>query len=129
MDPISDMLTRIRNAQSVGREKVLVPFAKIRFELGKILAQERFINKIERIKYHKKDFIEIILKYDQEHRGAISNLKRISKPGQRIYLKHQKIRPVRQGYGIAIISTPQGLMADKEARKQRLGGEVIAEVW
>jgi len=135
-DPITDMLNRIRNAQAVFKETVDIPFSNLKYKISKILERENFIEKVEKKGRKAKKFIKIILKYlpsqaleDKVKLAAISGLKRISKPGQRIYLPAKKIRRVRGGYGIAIISTPRGLMTDKEARKKKLGGEVLCEVW
>jgi small subunit ribosomal protein S8 len=128
IDPISDMLNRIRNAQAVFQPTVSVPLSKIKLEICQILAKEGFIEAFEKKGRKNKKFIQITLKYDGKI-PAISGLKRISKPGQRIYLPHKKIKRVKGGYGIAIISTSKGLMTDKEARKQKLGGEVICEIW
>lgn len=135
MDPISDMLTSIRNALAVRKETVDVPFSKLKFEIAKILEREGFIEKVakkkKKIKKGKmkpKPFLEIHLKYENKI-PAIFGLKRISKPGQKIYLPYKKIKKVKGGYGIAIISTSKGLMTDKEARKNKIGGEVICEIW
>jgi len=127
-DPITDMLNRIRNAQAVLKETVEVPFSNFKYEIAKILEKNGFIEKVEKKGKKTKKIIEITLKYDNKI-PAISGLKRISKPGQTIYLGHRKIKRVKGGYGIAIISTSKGLMTDKEARKQKLGGEVICEAW
>jgi len=127
-DPITDMLNRIRNAQAVLKETVEVPFSNLKYEIAKILEKNGFIEKVEKKGKKTKKIIEITLKYDNKI-PAISGLKRISKPGQTIYLGHRKIKRVKGGYGIAIISTSKGLMTDKEARKQKLGGEVICEIW
>lgn len=137
-DPIADMLNRIRNAQAVLKPTVDIPFSKIKFETSKILAKEGFIKSSEIKGKKNKKFIRITLKYydkipaegeARQRRPAVSGLKRISKPGQRIYLPHLKVRKSKGGYGIFIISTSRGLMSDKEARKQKLGGEVICEIW
>jgi len=128
-DPISDMLIAIKNAQAVKQPTVDIIFSNLKYEIAKILEKEGLIEKSEKKGKKLKKFIEITLKYDKNKMGAISDLKRISKPGQRIYLPHKKIKKVKGGYGIAIISTPKGLMTDKEARKQKLGGEVICEIW
>jgi len=128
VDPITDMLNRIRNAQAVLKETVEVPFSNLKYEIAKILEKNGFIEKVEKKGKKTKKIIEITLKYDNKI-PAISGLKRISKPGQTIYLGHRKIKRVKGGYGVAIISTSKGLMTDKEARKQKLGGEVICEVW
>lgn len=128
MDSITDMLNRIRNAQAVLHPTVEFPFSNFKYEIAKILEKQGFIEKIEKKGKKTAKTIEITLKY-QDNIPAISGLKRISKPGQRIYLPTNKIHKVRQGYGIAVISTPKGLMTDKEARKEKLGGEVICEIW
>jgi small subunit ribosomal protein S8 len=128
MDPISDMLTIIRNALIVRQPTLCVPFSNLKYRISKILEREGFIEKVETKRRKSKRFIEITLKYSN-NRPAISGLKKISKPGQRIYAKWQKIKRVKGGYGIAIISTSKGLMTDKEARKQKIGGEIICEIW
>jgi len=128
MDPITDMLNRIRNAQATLKSKADIPFSKIKYEIAKILEKEKLIAKVEKKGKKAKKFIEITLKYEDKI-PAISGLKRISKPGQRIYLPYKKIKPVRAGYGIAIISTSKGLMTDKEVRREKVSGEVICEIW
>ncbi len=128
MDPIADMLTQIRNAQAVLKETVDVPFSNLKYEIAKILEREKFIEKAEKKGKKVKKTIEITLKYDNKI-PVISGLKRISKSGQRIYLPVKKIKSVRGGYGMAIISTSRGLMTDKEARKQKAGGEILCEIW
>jgi len=128
MDPISDMLNRIRNAQAVLKEQVDMPFSNLKYEIARVLEEKGFIEKAEKKGKKTKRTIEITLKYNDKV-SVISGLKMVSKPGQRIYKSFREVRPVRSGYGIAIISTPKGLMTDKEVKKQRLGGEVICEVW
>ncbi len=128
MDPISDMLTSIRNALTVKHLTVSIPFSNLKYEIAKILEKEGFIEKAEKKGKRSKRFIEIVLKYT-DGLPAISGLKRTSKPGQRIYSGRKRIRRVKGGYGIAIISTSKGLMTDKEAKRQKIGGEVICEVW
>ena len=128
MDPISDMLTSIRNSVAVGHPTVNVPFSNLKYKIAKILGKEDFIEKVEKKGKGVKKSLEITLKYDGKV-SAISDLKRISKSGQRIYLPYKKIKKVREGFGIAIISTSKGLMTNKEARKQKLGGEIICEIW
>jgi small subunit ribosomal protein S8 len=135
-DPITDMLNRISNAQAVLHPTVEVPFSNLKYEIAKILEKEGFVKKVEKKgKTAKKNF-EIVLKYEKKEiserkktKPVIIGLKRISKPGQRIYIKNRDIRRVREGYGIKIISTPQGLMTNMEAKKKKTGGEVICEVW
>jgi small subunit ribosomal protein S8 len=128
MDPISDMLTSIRNAIGVGKPTVSIPFSNLKYEIARILQRQGFVAEVVKKGRIPKKVIEITLKYN-EGKPAISGLKRISKPGQRIYKGFKEIKPVKAGYGIAIISTSKGLMTDKEARKQKLGGEVICEIW
>lgn len=136
VDPIADMLNRIRNALMVLHLTVSIPFSKLKYEIAKILEKEGFIEKVEKKGRKEKKVIEITLKKEEisEESGekikpAISGLKRISKPGQRIYAGAKEIKRVRGGYGTAIISTPKGIMTDKEARKKKLGGEIICEIW
>jgi len=128
MDPIADLLIRIKNAQAASHESVEIPFSKAKLAIAKILEKEGFVVQVEKKGLKNKEKIEIILKYDQGV-PAISELKRVSKPGQRIYISGDKIRSVKQGYGRAIISTPQGLMTDKEAKKNKVGGEILCQVW
>lgn len=126
-DPIADMFTQIRNASLAQKQTVEIPFSKLKFEIGKILEKEGFIRSLEaRGRKARKD-IEIALRYEQKV-PAISDIKRISKPGKRIYSRGNDLRKVKGGMGIAIISTSKGLMTDKEARKQNIGGEILGEV-
>lgn len=129
MDPVSDMLTSIKNALAVEKETVDIPFSKLKYEIAKILEQKGFVEKVEKKGRRIKRIIEIFLKYDQNKKPAISGFKMVSRPGQRIYLPAKKIKRVKDGYGIAIISTPRGLMTDREAKRQNLGGEIICEIW
>ena len=124
-DPITDMLNRIRNAQAVSHKTVSIPFSNLKYEIAQILEKQGFVEKVEKKGRNPKRSIEITLKYPV----TISGLKRISKPGQRIYAGFKGIRSSKGGYGILIISTPKGLMTDKEAKKNKLGGEVICEIW
>ncbi len=128
-DPITDMLNRIRNAQAVRHQTVEVPHSNLKQKLAEILVREGFLDKIEKRRKKTQKIIEIYLKYSVDKSPAISGLKRISKPSQRIYKKSKEIRRIRGGYGIAIISTPQGLMTDKGARKNKAGGEILCEIW
>jgi len=133
-DPIADMFNRIRNAQAVFHPTADVPFSNIKFEIAKILEQEGFITKAEKKGKKNKKVIEIILKYNknegfEKDSPAIETVNRISRSGQRIYSSYKDMKRVRDGFGIAIISTSKGLMTNKEARKQKAGGEVICEVW
>lgn len=121
MDPISDMLTRIRNAQKAEHKSVVIPLSKIKLEISKILKKEGYIDDFSA----KKMLLQIDLKYP----AVITEIKRVSKPGQRFYVKADKIKQFKSGYGVSIISTSKGLMTNKEARKTGLGGEVLLEIW
>jgi small subunit ribosomal protein S8 len=128
MDQISEMLTAIRNAQAVLKPTVIVPLSNFKYEIVKIMEREGFIEKSEKKGKKNKKLLEIGLLY-KDGSPAISGLRRVSKPGQRIYIDHQNIKPVRGGYGLTIISTSKGLLTNKEARKQKIGGELICEIW
>jgi small subunit ribosomal protein S8 len=128
-DTIADMLTRIRNANSMGYTNVTVPASNLKEDIAKILKEEGFINDYKVKSEDNKKNIELTLKYGNKKEKVITGLKRISKPGLRVYVKSDEIPRVLNGLGIAIISTSKGLMTDKEARKQNLGGEVLAYIW
>ena len=127
-DTIADMLTRIRNANAMRYNEVSVPASKLKIELARILKEEGFIKGYKVVKDDAQGSIVITLKYVNKER-VITGLKRISKPGLRVYAKSEEIPKVLNGLGIAIISTSKGVMTDKEARKQNLGGEVLAYIW
>ena len=128
-DTIADMLTRIRNANSMGYEEVTVPASKLKIELAKILKEEGFIKEYKVVSENVQKNILLTLKYGNKKEKVITGLRRISKPGLRVYVKSDEVPKVLNGLGIAIISTSKGIMTDKEARKQNLGGEVLAYVW
>ncbi|KIL39754.1 30S ribosomal protein S8 [Gordoniibacillus kamchatkensis] len=128
-DPIADMLTRIRNANVVRHETVEIPASKMKKEIAEILKKEGFIRDAEYVEDNKQGIIRLFLKYGPNNERVISGLKRISKPGLRVYTKSQEIPRVLGGLGIAIISTSKGVMTDKEARQSKSGGEVICYVW
>ncbi len=128
-DTIADMLTRIRNANSMGYEEVTVPASKLKVELARILKEEGFIKEYKVVSENVEKNILLTLKYGNKKERVITGLKRISKPGLRVYVKSDEVPKVLNGLGIAIISTSKGIMTDKEARKQNLGGEVLAYVW
>jgi small subunit ribosomal protein S8 len=128
-DPIADMLTRIRNANQVRHESVEVPASKVKREIVEILKREGFIRDAEYIEDNKQGIIRIFLKYGPNNERVITGLKRISKPGLRVYTKANEIPRVLGGLGIAIISTSKGIVTDKEARQLKSGGEVICYVW
>ena len=129
LDPIVDLLNRIRNAQTVRHQMVEIPFSKMKLKIVEILAEKGFIGSVRVKKKRGKKIISIILKYNEMGLPQISGLKRISKSGQRVYKKSEELQKVRGGYGLLIVSTPKGLMTGQEARKKRLGGEIICEVW
>lgn len=129
MDSIANMLTIIRNAQMARHTKVAVPYSAMNLLLVKILQKEGFIGQYEKSGKKLNKTIEIILKYDSEGKPVMSSIKRVSKPSRRVYCKISELKPVRQGYGMAIVSTPKGVLSDSEARKLKVGGEVICEVW
>jgi len=128
-DPIADMLTRIRNGITVSFETVDIPASTLKVELAKVLKAEGMIRnfKVLEDKGHKK--IRVFLKYDANGRSVITGLKRVSKPGCRVYTGSDKIAPVLNGYGISILSTSRGLLTDLQAKKQKVGGEVLCSVW
>ena len=128
-DPIADMLTRIRNANLVRHETVEVPASKVKRQIAEILKREGFIRDAEYIEDNKQGIIRIFLKYGPNNERVITGLKRISKPGLRVYTKSNEIPRVLGGLGIAIISTSKGILTDKEARQLKVGGEVICYVW
>ena len=133
MDSISDFFIRIKNAYLVKKDRVVVPFSRMKYEMAKILEQNGFVLAVRKKKKIKKTgyeelFLDLKLKYEGDE-PALSDVKLLSSPGRRIYLKKNEIRPVRDGYGILIISTSRGIMTGGEAKKQGLGGQAIAEVW
>ncbi|MEF2248216.1 MULTISPECIES: 30S ribosomal protein S8 [unclassified Paenibacillus] len=128
-DPIADMLTRIRNANTVRHETVEMPASKIKKQIAEILKREGFIRDAEYIEDNKQGIIRIFLKYGPNQERVITGLKRISKPGLRVYTQAAEVPRVLGGLGIAIISTSKGVMTDKEARQVKSGGEVVCYVW
>ena len=128
-DPIADLLTRIRNANLVHHDKVEIPASKIKRAIVQILKDEGFVKDYEVLADGKQGILRVSLKYGPERDRVITGIKRISKPGLRVYAKLEQLPKVLGGLGIAIISTSQGLMSDKQARKSNLGGEVLAFVW
>lgn len=128
-DPIADMLTRIRNGNKAKFEKVDIPLSKEKLEIAKILKQEGYIKNFKVLSEEKKGTLRVYLKYDAQNRGIINGIKRVSRPGLRIYVKSKKILPVLNGFGINIVSTPQGIITDEDAQKLNVGGELICSVW
>ena len=128
-DPIADMLTRIRNANIVRAKVVEIPGSRIKRELALIFKNEGYIEDCEFIEDNKQGLIRLHLKYGPERERVIGGLKRISKPGRRVYVSKDEIPRVLGGLGIAVLSTPRGLMTDRQARKEGIGGEVLCYVW
>jgi len=128
-DPIADMLTRIRNANMVRHEKLEVPASNLKKEIAEILKREGFIRDVEYVEDNKQGIIRIFLKYGKDNERVITGLKRISKPGLRVYAKTEEVPKVLNGLGIALVSTSQGLLTDKEARAKKVGGEILAYIW
>ncbi len=127
MDPIADMLTRIRNAAMAKKQEVLIPYSKIKFEIAKILHKENFLTSVEVVSDGHK-FLKVGLKYEAG-KSIISSIKRISTVGRRVYIKNCDIKPVLSGFGVMILSTSKGIMTGKSAKREKLGGEVICEVY
>lgn len=127
-DPIADMLTRIRNAAMIKAEKVDVPASRIKLEIAKILKEEGFIRAYKILKDKKQGIIRLTLKYE-DNQNAISGLKRVSKPGRRVYVGSKEIPRVMGGVGIAVLTTPKGIMNDKVCRREGVGGEILCYVW
>jgi small subunit ribosomal protein S8 len=139
MDPISDMLIRIKNAQAVNKDRTVIPFSKAKHRIAAILKEEGYLTAVE-LRKHKAgrtehEVLEVALKYQPSEQagtkatGAISGIRLVSKPSRRLYTSAKALRPVRSGYGTAIITTPKGIMTSKQARKENVGGEVMFEIW
>ncbi|MDI3496334.1 MAG: small subunit ribosomal protein [Patescibacteria group bacterium] len=135
MDPIADMFTRIRNASAVGKPVLSLPMSKLKYEVAKILANEGWIKRVEVIpgglagKHNNFDELRLYLKYKKNGKSQISSIQRVSRPGLRIYVSKSEIPTVLNNFGTAIISTSRGLMTGAEAKKQKIGGEVIGEIF
>jgi small subunit ribosomal protein S8 len=127
-DPIADMLTRIRNATAAKKSELVLPYSKFKANLAKLLLKEGFISGVNELTADHK-MLQINLKYASDGQPVIGGIKRVSKPGQRIYLPSDKIPRTNSGYGLTVVSTSKGLMTDKEARKAKVGGEVVCQVW
>ena len=128
-DPIADFLTRVRNANNARHTKVEIPASNLKKSMADILKSEGFVKDVEFVEDGKQGIVRIFLKYGQNNERVITGLKRISKPGLRVYVKNTEVPKVLNGLGIAILSTSKGIMADKEARQQQVGKEVLAYVW
>lgn len=127
-DPISDMLTRIRNALSAKKDSLVLPYSKFKFNLAKLLLEEGFISGVNELDGRHKT-LQINLKYSPDGDPVISGVKRVSKPGQRIYLPALDLPRTNSGLGVTVVSTSRGLMSDRKARKEKVGGEVVCQIW
>lgn len=129
MDKTSDMLTIIRNAQRVKHASVKSPYSRVNFGIAEILKKEGWIKDIELRKRGERSWIILGLSYNKDGTPVIQDIQKVSKPGKRIYVGSKKMPVVRQGYGLAVVSTPKGIMTGKEAKKQGVGGEILCRVW
>ncbi len=129
-DPIGDFIIRIKNAQKVGKLSILVPFSNIKWAIAELLNKKGYIGEIaKKNKGEKPRYISMVLKYDENGRPLINDVQRISKPSRRLYSKAKEIKIFRRGFGLSVFSTPQGIMADVDAKKGNLGGEFLFNVW
>jgi len=128
-DPIADMLTRIRNATKAKFNSVDIPGSKMKIELAKILKEEGYIRNYKFLKDGKQGILRVYLKYSSGQQSVIYGVKRVSKPSRRVYVRSTDIKPVLNGMGVAILSTSRGVMTDRKARKENVGGEVICNIW
>ena len=128
-DPISDMLIRIKNAGAVQKKATSFGYSKMKWEIAKVLERHNYLGEILKKGKKNKKLIEVSLLYGEDGIPKISNTKRMSKPSRRMYLPYRQIHPVRNGFGAAVYSTTKGLLIDKEARKEKLGGELLFEIW
>ncbi len=128
-DPIADMLTRIRNSVLIKAEKVDIPASRLKVEIAKIMKEEGFIKSYKIIKDKKQGILRITLKYTQDNRPIVEGLKRISKPGRRVYVGKDEVPSVVGGMGIDVVTTPKGILTDKVCRREGVGGEVLCYIW
>lgn len=130
-DPIADMLTRIRNAARARHDSVAIPWSRTKEEIARILVTEGFLQEVKKVKAKERTGEELLirLKFDKAKQPIVSGLKRISRPGRRVYVGSAEIPPIRAGLGINILSTPRGILVDREARRAKVGGELICSVW
>jgi len=130
MDPIADFLTRIRNANMKKKERVDIPFSKIKTEIARVLKEEGFISNYKAIHNETKGgFIRVFLKYTDKNTSVIQGLKRVSRPGKRVYSSYDTIPTVRAAFGTSILSTSKGIMTDEKAKQEKVGGEILCQIW
>jgi len=128
-DPIADLLTRIRNAGLARLDRVDVPHSKVKVAVAQILKSEGYVSDCRVTEGHPSKVLTVFLKYGSDHLHVIDGLRRVSRPGRRVYVPATRIPRVRDGLGVSVLSTPQGLMSDRDARKKNIGGEILCEVW
>jgi small subunit ribosomal protein S8 len=128
-DPIADMLTRIRNSVLIKAEKVDIPASRLKVEIAKIMKEEGFIKSYKIIKDKKQGVLRVTLKYSTDNKPIVEGLKRISKPGRRVYVGKDEVPSVMGGMGIAVVTTPRGILTDKACRREGVGGEVLCYIW
>lgn len=128
-DPIADMLTRIRNAAMARHDRVEMPHSKLKEHLAAVLKSEGYIDDVRVSEGEEQRQLTLVLRYGRDRQSAIDGLRRVSTPGRRVYVRHDRIGRVCSGMGISILSTSRGVMTDREARRQRVGGELLCEVW
>ena len=128
-DPLADMLTRIRNAGTAGFDKVDIPASRVKINLAKIFKDEGFIKNYKVIKDNRQGILRVYLKYDDQQKPMIHKIERVSRPGRRVYKGHEDLPRVQGGLGVAVISTSKGIITDRQARKNKVGGEVLCQIW
>jgi small subunit ribosomal protein S8 len=128
-DPIADLLARIRNAHRAKHDRLDVPASRVKLEVCRILKEEGYIKNVKVVEQEPRDLLRIFLSYTKEGAPGISRMRRVSTPGRRVYRGADAIKPVLNGLGVGIVSTSKGLMTDRQAREQRMGGEVLCEIW
>ncbi|MBM4261313.1 MAG: 30S ribosomal protein S8 [Deltaproteobacteria bacterium] len=130
-DPIADMLTRIRNAARARHQKVSVPYSRVKENIAKVMVDEGYLKELKKVKAAAGggDELLIQLRFDRENRPIIAGMKRVSSPGRRVYVGTQDVTPIRKGLGINILSTPRGILVDREAQKAKVGGELLCSIW
>lgn len=128
-DTVGDLLSRIKNASKAGKDFVFIPASKVKADVVKVLYEERFIQNYETVKDNRQNMIKVFLKYGPAKERVIKELRRVSRPGRRVYMKAKDMKPLRGGLGVTIVSTPKGVLSAEDAKKKNVGGEVLCEGW
>jgi small subunit ribosomal protein S8 len=129
-DPIADLLSRIRNAHTAKHDRLDVPASRVKLEICRLLKESGFVQDVQLLEEEgRRAALRIVLRYDGEGRPLIQHLRRVSRPGRRVYRSADEVRPILDGLGVGILSTPQGLLTDRQARERRVGGELLCEIW